>query len=91
MATSHAAKYMASASIFYKNVLSDSLDIGNGTSEVNVIEQDGKVGLSMIKRYGQSGGGVQVFMTPEQGHELLRGLLEAIDCAERECSRRRAN
>ena len=77
------------ASSFYSNVLADFAGLENGTSEVNVVEQDGSIGLSMTHSLGS--GRTQVFMTPEQGHELLRGLLEAIDRAESQHSRRRLN
>ncbi len=75
-------------SSFYKSVLRDFTDLESGTSEVHVVEHHGSIGLSMTRGPTIR---VQVFMTPEQGHELLRGLLEAIDRAERQRSRQRVN
>ncbi|HEY0138926.1 MAG TPA: hypothetical protein VGB85_32795 [Nannocystis sp.] len=76
---------------FYRNVLPDFTGLENETSEVNVVERDGSIGLSMTQGHGEGWSRTQVFMTPEQGHELLRGLLEAIDRAERQRSLRRPN
>ena len=83
------------ASDFYSNVLPDfeSLERESGQRpgfKVTVVEQDGVVGLLMQPQAGDDGTGVgraQVFMTPEQGHVLLQGLLEAIDRAETRRSR----
>lgn len=79
------------ASRFYRNVLPDLPGLKAGHSEVNVVEQDGKIGLSITHLHGEGWTQTQVFMTPEQGHELLRGLLEAIDYAETQRFRRRLN
>ena len=79
------------ATNFYRTVLPDFTDPENSTSEVAIIEQDGNIGLSMTHLRGGIWERVQVFMMPEQGHELLGGLLEAIDRAERSRSRRPTN
>jgi len=78
----------------YKKVLPDfdGLVVGQQTGvEVDIAEQNGCIELSMTHLQGESRGRAQVFMTPEQGHDLLRALLEAIDRAERHRSLRRMN
>ena len=76
-----------------KNVLPDFADLAGQQAgfEVNVAEQNGYIELSMTHLQGESRGRAQVFMTPEQGHDLLSALLEAIDRAERHRSLRRMN
>jgi hypothetical protein len=75
------------ASNFFRKVFPDY----EGTTpqrpgfEVNVVEQDGGVGLSLDPQPGLNAEGVgraQVFMTTEQAHELVQALIEAIDRAE---------
>ncbi len=56
--------------------------------EVNVVSQGGRIRLSLTPLDAAGCDRAQVFMTPEQGHELLLGLLEAIDRAETEHFRR---
>lgn len=78
------------ASNFFRQAFPDYGDLKNSTRvqpgfEVNVVEQDGGVGLLMFSLPGASGEGLgraQVFMTPEQTHALLQGLVEAVDRAE---------
>lgn len=65
---------------------------GQQTSvEINVAEQNGSIELSMTHLQGERRDRAQVFMTPDQGHDLLRALLEAIDQAERRRSLRQLN
>lgn len=75
---------------FFRQAFPDYRDLKNSTGvqpgfEVNVVEQDGGVGLSMSSLPGAAGEGLgraQVFMTTEQTHALLQGLVEAVDRAE---------
>lgn len=81
---------------FFRKKFPDYEDRENSTMqrpgfEVNVVEHDGGVCLSMSPLPGLEGEGLgraQVLMTPRQGHALLQGLLDAIDRAETRRPRR---
>lgn len=78
------------ASNFYSKVLPDYEDLENVTGEhpgfeLDITEQDRGIGVLMHPAPGKKGDGVgraQVYMTPEEARELVRGLQEAIARAE---------
>ena len=51
------------ASRFYRNVFSDPTGLKASHSEVNVVEQDGKIGLSITHLLGEGWTQTQVLMT----------------------------
>lgn len=77
------------ASTFYNELLPDYEDLENRTGErpgfeVNVVEQDGGIGLLLNPPAGLVGAGVgraQVFMTLAQAQALVNGLVRAIERA----------
>ena len=85
------------ASNFFRQVFPDYEDLENSTGqhpgfEVAVVEQDGGVGLLIDPQPGlaaEGHGRAQVFMTTEQAHALVKGLVEAIERAESKPSRTR--
>jgi|JI10StandDraft_1071094.scaffolds.fasta_scaffold05770_3 hypothetical protein len=84
------------ATEFFKRIFFDYEDRENNSGrrpgfEVVVVEEDEGVGLLMHPQLGLDGVGVgraQIYMTPEQTHELLQGLLDAVDRAEAKRTRR---